>query len=91
MKIFSVLSLVAVVAFCYADARRSPKKPDFYYFPPSPPCRLVMMAAAVLKVDMNMKTIDLMKGEQLTPEFLKINPQHTIPVLTHDGLTLSER
>uniref|UniRef100_A0A0K8S887 Glutathione S-transferase 1 n=1 Tax=Lygus hesperus TaxID=30085 RepID=A0A0K8S887_LYGHE len=90
MKICLVLGLVAVAAFCYADARRSPKKPDFYYFPPSPPCRLVMMAAAALKVDMNMKMIDLMKGEQLTPDFLKINPQHTIPVLTHDGLTISE-
>lgn len=52
--------------------RRPVKKADFYYFPPSAPCRMVMMTAKVLNVDMNMKLVDLTKGEHLTPEFLQV-------------------
>lgn len=45
---------------------------DFYYVPGSAPCRAVQLAAAQIGVELNLKHTDLMKGEHLTPEFLKV-------------------
>ena len=36
------------------------------------------------------REVDLMNGEHLTPEFLKINPRGLVPVLIHDGATICE-
>ncbi|CAH1154996.1 unnamed protein product [Phaedon cochleariae] len=63
---------------------------DFYYLPASPPCRNVLLAAKAIGVELNLKHTDLMKGEHLTPEFVKINPQHTIPTLDDNGFILWE-
>ncbi|KAJ6647487.1 Glutathione S-transferase 1, isoform C [Pseudolycoriella hygida] len=63
---------------------------DFYYLPGSAPCRAVLMAAKAVGVELNLKLVDLMSGEQLKPEFLKINPQHTIPTLVDGDLSLWE-
>lgn len=63
---------------------------DLYYVPGSAPCRAVQLAAAQLDVPLNLKYTDLMKGEHMTPEFLKLNPQHTVPTLDDNGYTLSE-
>ena len=48
------------------------------------------MVAKVLNVPLNLKPLELMKGEHLTPEFLKINPQHTIPTLVDNEFCLWE-
>lgn len=45
---------------------------DFYYIPGSAPCRAVLLAAKAVGVDLNLKITDLMKGEHLTPEFIKV-------------------
>lgn len=45
---------------------------DLYYIGGSAPCRAVLLAAKAVGVDLNLKTIDLMKGEQMTPEYLKV-------------------
>ncbi|XP_058813010.1 glutathione S-transferase 1 isoform X3 [Topomyia yanbarensis] len=63
---------------------------DFYYLPGSAPCRAVQMTAAAVGVELNLKLTDLMAGEHLKPEFLKINPQHTIPTLVDNGFSLWE-
>nr|APC23398.1 GSTd5 [Liposcelis entomophila] len=63
---------------------------DFYYLPGSAPCRAVLLTAKVLDVPLNLKQTDLMKGEHLTPEFLKLNPQHTIPTINDNGFSLWE-
>lgn len=63
---------------------------DLYHHPISAPSHAVRMAAAAFGVDLNLKTVDLFTGEQMKPEFIKLNPQHTVPTLVHDGLTLTE-
>nr|7RHP_A Chain A, Glutathione S-transferase AmGSTD1 [Apis mellifera] len=63
---------------------------DFYQLPGSPPCRAVALTAAALDIEMNFKQVNLMNGEHLKPEFLKINPQHTIPTIDDNGFRLWE-
>ena len=50
---------------------------DFYYFAGSAPCRAVLMTAKMVGVELNLKEVNLMAGEQMKPEFLKMNPRHT--------------
>nr|WUG53827.1 glutathione S-transferase [Zeugodacus cucurbitae] len=63
---------------------------DFYYVPPSPPCRAVLMAAKALGVELNKKLLNLFAGEHLKPDFLKINPQHTVPTLVDGSFAIWE-
>ncbi|EJY57355.1 AAEL001061-PC [Aedes aegypti] len=63
---------------------------DFYYLPGSAPCRAVQMTAAAVGVELNLKLTNLMAGEHMKPEFLKLNPQHTIPTLVDNGFSLWE-
>jgi glutathione S-transferase len=48
------------------------------------------MTAEALNLKLNLKPLDLMKGEHLTPEFLKLNPQHTIPTLVDNEFSIWE-
>lgn len=52
---------------------------DLYYLLASPPCRSVMLVAKALKIELNLKVTELSKGENKTPEFLKV--QYEILVL----------
>ncbi|KAL0832359.1 hypothetical protein ABMA28_001791 [Loxostege sticticalis] len=63
---------------------------DFYYHPASPACRLVRLVAAVLDLELSPKDLNLLEGEHLKPEFLKLNPQHKIPTIVDDGFALGE-
>ncbi|KAK9704472.1 hypothetical protein QE152_g27837 [Popillia japonica] len=48
---------------------------DFYYFPPSPPCRSVisvMLLARTLGIELNLKLVNVLEGEQMNPEYLKV-------------------
>lgn len=45
---------------------------DLYEVPGSAPCRAVRLAAAALGVDINPKYTDLMAGDHLKPEFIKV-------------------
>ncbi|XP_061705097.1 glutathione S-transferase 1-like [Cydia pomonella] len=63
---------------------------DLYYLPYSPPCRPVLVLADALKLKLNLKELNTRAGEHLTPEFKKINPQHCLPTLVDDDLTLWE-
>lgn len=56
----------------------------------SAPCRSVLMTAKALNLKLNLKPMDLMKGEHLTPAFLKLNPQHTIPTLVDNEFAIWE-
>ncbi|MHB0990444.1 MAG: glutathione S-transferase family protein [Burkholderiales bacterium] len=61
-----------------------------YYHPVSTCSRRVLMAAQHLKVKVDLTLVDLFKGEQNSPDFLKLNPNHRVPVLEHDGFVLWE-
>lgn len=61
-----------------------------YYLLPSPPCRAVMMTAKVLGLELDLVVTNIMEGAHKTPEFLKMNPQHTIPTMDDNGFILWE-
>ncbi|XP_023939624.1 glutathione S-transferase 1-1 [Bicyclus anynana] len=63
---------------------------DLYYVPGSAPCRAVLLTARALNLNLNLKLVDLHHGEHLKPEYLKINPQHTVPTLVDDGYPIYE-
>ncbi len=56
----------------------------------SAPCRIVYMTCEALKLDYKIIMCDLQKGENKSPDYLKMNPQHTIPTLNDNGLFLNE-
>ncbi|XP_037950499.1 glutathione S-transferase 1-like [Teleopsis dalmanni] len=50
----------------------------------SPPVRAVLLTLKALNLDYDFVEIDTTTGQQLTAEYLKKNPQHTVPLL-EDG------
>lgn len=63
---------------------------ELYYELGSPPCAAVYMTAKALELDIDLKEMDLLAGDQLKPEFLAINPQHCVPTIVDDELTIWE-
>ncbi|XP_016954052.1 uncharacterized protein LOC108027230 [Drosophila biarmipes] len=63
---------------------------DYYYLPKGSGCRTVLMVAKAIGIELNKKLLNTSKGEHLTPEFLKLNPQHTIPTLVDNGFAVWE-
>jgi glutathione S-transferase len=63
---------------------------DLYYQPESPPARTVLMVAKHLKIPVNIKLMNVLEGDQFKPEFLELNPQHTVPTIVDDGMSLWE-
>lgn len=48
------------------------------------------MLAKALGVDLNIKNLDFGKEEYLSPEFIKINPLHTVPTIVKGDFILYE-
>lgn len=46
---------------------------DLYYLPLSPPSRAVRMLANALGINLNIKELDVTKGEQFEPEYLQVS------------------
>jgi len=63
---------------------------DLYINSGSPPCRTVLMVAKQLGIEVNQILFNTLDGEHLTPEFLAMNPQHTVPTIVDDGFALWE-
>lgn len=56
----------------------------------SPPSRLALLVIRNLGLDVQIKNIDIYKGEQNTPAYLRINPLHQVPVLVDGDFILTE-
>ncbi|XP_050679350.1 glutathione S-transferase 1-like [Leptidea sinapis] len=59
-----------------------------YNLDASPPCRACQMVLEYLKLPFNYVTVNPLNKEQLTEEYIKMNPQHTIPTLVDDDFVL---
>uniref|UniRef100_A0A182TFT2 glutathione transferase n=1 Tax=Anopheles melas TaxID=34690 RepID=A0A182TFT2_9DIPT len=55
----------------------------------SPPCRAVKLTARALGIELVEKEMTLLRGDKLMEEFLKVNPQQTIPVLDDGGIVIT--
>ncbi|XP_044737252.1 glutathione S-transferase 1-like [Chrysoperla carnea] len=62
--------------------------PKVYGVDLSFPVRGVLLTAKAIDLDIEFVPVNLLAGEHLTPEFKKMNPQHTVPTLDDDGFYL---
>ena len=60
------------------------------YTDSTPNGRKISIALAELGLDYDLKWVKLDQKEQMTPEFLALNPNHKIPVLEDDGQVIWE-
>nr|WCC58230.1 glutathione S-transferase [Pharsalia antennata] len=58
--------------------------PKLYYADVSPAVRGSLLAIKALEIDVELVLVNLPAGEHLRPEYLKLNPLHTVPTL-EDG------
>nr|QWJ89649.1 glutathione S-transferase e4 [Sitophilus zeamais] len=56
----------------------------------SPPCRAVYIVAQAIGISLERKDISLANQDHLKPEYLKINPLHTIPTLDDNGVIIPD-
>ncbi|KAL3275750.1 hypothetical protein HHI36_020496 [Cryptolaemus montrouzieri] len=63
-------------------------KPILYKLDVSPGVRAVKMLAHVLDLELELRNVDLFNKKQFNPEYLKMNPCHTVPVLDDDGVVI---
>ncbi|MCG8555185.1 MAG: glutathione S-transferase family protein [Proteobacteria bacterium] len=61
-----------------------------YSNPLSPNCRKVHATLAHVGLEVEQQLVDVMKGEQRTPEFLAINPNGKVPALVDGAFNLWE-
>jgi len=64
--------------------------PTLYLNYISPVARACAMVAAELGAKINIKELDMLKGEHKQEEYLKINPKGTVPAMTHGGECICE-
>ena len=61
-----------------------------YHWEPNANSGKPIMAAYEKGVDFESRYVDLLSFDQHSPEYLKINPNGTIPSLVHDGILVAE-
>lgn len=61
-----------------------------YHSSYSPFSRSVLLLMRYLKLDVELKHLNMMEGEHLKEDFVKINPQHCVPTIDDDGFYLWE-
>src|SRR5262245_37326560 len=40
--------------------------------------------------EFDVRPVNMMRGQHMTPDFLRLNPRHKVPVLLQDGVPLTE-
>jgi glutathione S-transferase len=63
---------------------------ELYTFPASPNSLRVMAVAYQAGIPIEIVRVDLTKGEHMTPDFLRLNPNHKIPTLVDGDFVLWE-
>ncbi|XP_026743761.1 glutathione S-transferase 1-like [Trichoplusia ni] len=61
-----------------------------YKFDGSPVVRPALMLADILKLELESVNVNLRNGDHLKPEYVKKNPNHTIPMLEDDGFIVAD-
>uniref|UniRef100_A0AAT9K459 glutathione transferase n=1 Tax=Amphiprion clarkii TaxID=80970 RepID=A0AAT9K459_AMPCL len=56
----------------------------------SQPCRAVSLLLGCTSIPHTVRTVALRRGEQRSPEFIKLNPMQKVPVLVDNGFVLTE-
>ncbi|CAH1169710.1 unnamed protein product [Phaedon cochleariae] len=60
--------------------------PKLYAVDLSPCVRAVLLSARALSLELELIETNLLKKDHLKPEFLQMNPQHTVPTLDDNGV-----
>ncbi|EDW62181.1 glutathione S-transferase 1 [Drosophila virilis] len=60
-------------------------KPTLYGLDGSPPVRAVKLTLAALQLPYDYTVVNTLKMDQFSEEYLKKNPQHTVPMLEDEG------
>lgn len=63
---------------------------ELYHHGSSACAAKVRLALAEKKLEWLGRYIDILKGEQYAPEYLKLNPKAVVPTLVHDGAVVTE-
>ena len=63
---------------------------ELHGFAVSAPSRAVHMALNLLELEYSFINVNILEGATRTPEYLSLNPQHTVPVLVDGDLTITE-
>ncbi|XP_069965325.1 uncharacterized protein [Bactrocera oleae] len=64
-------------------------RPILYYDDINPHSRAVLMILNMLDVDIELRAVEMIKGEHLKPAYAKINPAHTVPTMVHKDLIIT--
>lgn len=65
-------------------------KLTLYFTAASPPARACLFLTQYLNIDVELKEVNLLNGEQHSEEFVKLNPAKKIPVLIDGDFVLTE-
>jgi glutathione S-transferase len=63
---------------------------ELYHFGFSTCSQKVRLVLAEKGVDFVSHEVDLLRGDQHDPKYVKLNPNHVVPTLVHDGTALIE-
>ncbi len=61
-----------------------------YIYPASTTCRPILLFCAEHDVKLDHVVVDLMSGEHMQEDFIKVNPMHRVPLLEDADLMLTE-
>lgn len=67
-----------VEQFVYCLFSGEKMMPVLHYLPPSAPCRAVLLLGRMLNVEFDLRVVNILEGEQLTPEYIAVGLRFVI-------------